>query len=121
MQYDDLLASLKMQRVAIAHAGQLPKDLVDLQQYLSRRRETWGVKFFDDGNALSAALEQGLQEAGIADDVSHVLVVLPDDTAVQPGQINSLAMRNDVRILIVVGTALRSEENRRRIYYVKGR
>lgn len=121
MEYGDLLAPLKMRHIAIAHGGQLPKGLVELQQYLSSTPRHWEFRFFGDGNELSAALEKGLHSIGIPNDVSHLLVVLPDDMAVQPGQVNSLALRNNVRILMIVGRALRSEENRRRVFYVKGR
>jgi len=120
MEYGDLLTPLKTRHVIIAHAGHLPEGVIELQQYLSGRPKIWEFRFFRDGNELAMTLEKGLHSIGVAREVSRLLAVLPDDMAIEPGMINLLARRNNLRILIVVGKALRSEENRRRVFYIKG-
>ena len=117
MEYDKLLSPLKSHQVIIAHAGQLPQGLIELQQYLSGRPEIWGFRFFRDGTELVEALEKS--ELALTQGVSHWLVVLPDDMALQPGEVDVLARRNDLRMLLVLGKALRGKEDRRSFFYVR--
>ncbi|MFQ5884213.1 MAG: hypothetical protein ACE5IO_03840 [Thermoplasmata archaeon] len=116
MEYDKLLTSLKRQRVAIAHAGQLPEGLIELQRYLSGRPEIWTYRFFRNGSELVGALEGEtcIKKA----EASHLLAVLPDDMGLEPGWVNPLATRSNLRVLIIVGKARRGKEDRRRVYYI---
>lgn len=118
MEYDKLLSPLKSHQTIIAHAGQLPQGLIGLQRYLSGQPEIWGFRFFRDGTKLVEALERS--ELALAPGVSHLLVVLPDDTTLQPGELDMLARQNNIRVLLILGKALRSQEDRRRFFYVRG-
>lgn len=118
MEYDKLLSPLKSRQMIIAHVGQLPQGLINLQQYLSGRHEIWGFRFFCDGTELVEALKKS--ELALAQGVSHWLVVLPDDMALQPGEVDVLARRSNLRMLLVLGKALRGREDRRSFFYVRG-
>lgn len=119
MEYDRLLAPLKSKRrrVIIGHAGQLPDSLIELERYLSVQPEIWAYRFFRDGMELIVVLEK---PDSIPTNASHLLAVLPDDMALQPEEVSMLARRNGLRILVILGKALRSEEDRRLFFYIRG-
>jgi|GEM_PF-6298032 len=119
MEYDELLTPLKNRgrRVAIGHAGQLPEGVIELQRHLSVQPEIWAYRFFRDGMELITALKKS---DFIPIGVSSLLAVLPDDMTLRSGEVDVLARRNDLKVLVILGNALRSEEDRRRFFYIKG-
>jgi len=94
----------------------LPEGLIGLQRYLSGRPEIWTYRFFRNGSELIEVLKG--KKNLIKAEASHLLAVLPDDIGLEPGWINPLALRNNLRVLIIVGKARRNKEDRRRIFYV---